>query len=395
MRFVTVACLLLPLCYANPESDAQIPCADETSTATESLPGESATSTGAMTLDSKQDDTGGNTTLDSQQGNGNSSESLRAEWTSQTGNVTVESQPRDFNSSDSSSRWHFPPERKRFNVSDDLRIIGQKSALLYEIEHVHARYAYATYCQSINDYFHWNCNGICQEEASGTRLRFVRIDTSHDIVAHLTFNPDYKSIYLAYRGPTLSTSRQLLHEGIFSKCDWNSNEPARQPRTVPDAARIHAGFEKTYIDQRLPLLKELFKLSLEYPDYRIIFTGHSSGGVYALYSAVDFFDLYGMQDRISVFTYGSPRSGDKTWCNYVESLPFSPRYYRVVKVGDAIPLMPRSLFYKYAECGNLVEYSKEGVPKLCLEGEVESCKTHYNRLTSTENRFYEEYIGTC
>ena len=112
-------------------------------------------------------------------------------------------------------------------------------------------------------------------------------------------------------------------------------------------------------------------------------------------AAIDFFDLYGMQDRISVITYGQPKTGDQTFCNYVDNLPFGSRYFRVVKVGDTTALMPRSIFGRYAECGNLVQYEKNGDKRVCVIGTVRDCKTRYFRLVWKENFYYQDAIGGC
>ena len=55
---------------------------------------------------------------------------------------------------------------------------------------------------------------------------------------------------------------------------------------------IHLGLKNVYSDQRAVLLKYVFELALEYPSYSVIFTGHSTGGAYAVLAAVDFFDQY-------------------------------------------------------------------------------------------------------
>ena len=62
-----------------------------------------------------------------------------------------------------------------------------------------------------------------------------------------------------------------------------------------------------------------------------------------------------MYERVSVFAYGSPRVGNAALFNYVNSLPFSSRYYRVAQVGDSVFKFPRRFFGYSYKCGNLVK----------------------------------------
>ena len=268
------------------------------------------------------------------------------------------------------------------------------SDFFYALEYVHSRYAFAPYCTSISDLYKWNCGEICSHEANTTILDFVHVDPVQDQVVHLTFNPNLHTIYVAFRG-----SETLVNLGTdlnmkLSNCDWNNNEIALKPRNIPFSAKIHSGFEIAYSAMRVQVLSQIHQLSLRFPKYSIVFTGHSLGGALALISAVDYFDKYGMQDRITVVSYGQPRTGDKTWCNYVESLPFSARYYRVVKVGDPIPLMPSTLL-GYSDCGNLVEYEDNIQPRICVEGTVEGCRTEYGTGRPKDHSWYQNWVGHC
>jgi predicted lipase len=103
---------------------------------------------------------------------------------------------------------------------------------------------------------------------------------------------------------------------------------------------VHAGFELGYIRVREPVLNATWNLAQKYPDYQIIFIGHSLGGAIATLSAVDFHDRFGYGDRISLYTFGQPRVGDLHWARYVNKLPFASRMYRVSRRGDPLPHIP-------------------------------------------------------
>ena len=285
---------------------------------------------------------------------------------------------------------------KTFNCIPDSppqRLNEPTEGFFNEIEQIHSRYAFASYCISIAQKYEWNCGSICSQEANSTVLDYVYIDPHFDQVVHITHNHELKSMYVSFRGSRTLMNFKTDMKLSLSNLDWNGKESAKMPRLIPKTAKVHLGFEMVYSEMRLKILRELYPLTLKYPDYRVIFTGHSLGGSLSILAAVDFFDQHGMQDRISVITYGQPRTGDQTWCNYVNMLPFSSRYFRVVKVGDPVPLMPgRAL--GYASCGTLVEYSDSGV-KICSEGDVDTCKTTYVYVRRRDHSWYRNWIGKC
>jgi pimeloyl-ACP methyl ester carboxylesterase len=104
-----------------------------------------------------------------------------------------------------------------------------------------------------------------------------------------------------------------------------------------------------YVRIRERLLKATFNLIEQHPDYQIVFVGHSLGGALATLAAVDFQDRYGYGDRISIYTFGSPRVGNPGWARYVDSLPFGNRMYRIVHRGDPVAhLPPNFLGYEHS-----------------------------------------------
>ena len=284
-------------------------------------------------------------------------------------------------------------KREPSNTSITSHMISWER-LIYEIEHIHARYAHAPYCNSIVDYYRWNCKSICSSEASNTQLKYVQADPNYDQVIHVTFNHDLKSIYVAFRGLKSAINYKTIRQARLSKVDWNSDEPVNQSRNIPHEAMIHLGLKNVYSDQRAVLLNYVLQLALEYPSYSVIFTGHSTGGAYALLAAVDFFDQYGMYERISVFAYGSPRVGNAEWCNYVNSLPFSSRYYRIAQIGDTVFKFPRRFFGYSDKCGNLVQYY-QNTPKFCKWNELQGCERGYNAILLKDNDYYRKAIGSC
>jgi predicted lipase len=155
-------------------------------------------------------------------------------------------------------------------------------------------------------------------------------------------NHKLKAIVVSFRG-TYSwrdiTTNLLVYQ---STADWKSKLQDFLPENnlVPSELRVHAGFELQYVRLRPKIMNATSSLATQYPDYQILFTGHSLGGSLATLAAVDFHDSYGFADRISLYTFGVPRLGDSNWARYVNKLPFAQRMYRFHRKGDPVIRLP-------------------------------------------------------
>ena len=240
------------------------------------------------------------------------------------------------------------------------------------------RYAGAAKCDSIYSSQEWNCGQICNGSlAAKTKLIYAKVDDKIDGAVQVTRNDDLKLIIVAFR--STKTLNNLLQDLKFWKSvpDWNqicgdtedcyaerSNDddhiwteedleksfmvPLTAVRSLPQNVHVHAGFEQQYSRLRdiNPIVKKQADL---YPSYQIICTGHSLGGGMAHLSAADLNDLYGLGDRLSIYSYGQPRVGDQGWAEYLATLPFGSRIFRFAIRGDPIvQLPPRLLGYRHS-----------------------------------------------
>jgi predicted lipase len=96
-------------------------------------------------------------------------------------------------------------------------------------------------------------------------------------------------------------------------------------------------------------IKSLLRL-LNKPDYTIHFVGHSLGGAVASLAAMDVsLHMPEIADRIRLYTYGQPRTGNKEWAEFMSNRPFSNFTRRVTRFRDSVPRLPlRSMgFWHY------------------------------------------------
>lgn len=128
--------------------------------------------------------------------------------------------------------------------------------------------------------------------------------------------------------------------------------------------KVHKGFYRYYKNLQEIVLSHIQKFinSEEYQqkDKEIVFCGHSSGG----YSVLAAFEASFLENcpQISVYTFGSPRIGDRLFAkNFEERVR---RCYRVVNGQDPVPLLPSKIRYKHV--GFLVPLGGKGVKRNSL-----------------------------
>ncbi|KAJ9065373.1 hypothetical protein DSO57_1020226 [Entomophthora muscae] len=102
--------------------------------------------------------------------------------------------------------------------------------------------------------------------------------------------------------------------------------------------KIHQGFKEA-IDALMPLVIEPFKYTLtKYPNYQTVITGHSLGAALATLAASELFRNNILPwERMSLFTYGEPRSGNLAFARWINSQHTT--ITRVVNENDVVPHM--------------------------------------------------------
>ena len=257
----------------------------------------------------------------------------------------------------------------------------------YAIEHIHSRFAFAPYCSSIMEKMTWNCKDVCGGDSNGTIIDNVVVDSAGEPFVQITHNNRLKSVYLGFRGA--QTARlKWVSARIMLRRYTSSNGNLRR-------LRVHAGFRDLYEASRINFIKSLYSTAMKYPEYKIIFSGHSMGGAIAVLAALDFTELYGLGERTSVFTYGQPRVGNSKFCAYLEQQPFYPRYYRIVKQGDPVAAIP-GISLGYADCGNIVEYKESNDTEFCKGTSDQDCgRARLAGSKIDDHDYYRRWIGNC
>jgi hypothetical protein len=215
---------------------------------------------------------------------------------------------------------------------------------------VAAQFAGTTYCDSIFATQTFDCGIPCNGVANNTLLGVARIDPKTTARGMVVYNKSLNTIFVSVRGTiTFEEALQDL-KAWLSKPDFGLKfcKSLFLARFWRPKMMIHAGIEEVYMNLREHLLPKTIEFAKKYEDAKIVFTGHSLGAAVVTLAAIDTHDKYGMADRISVYSFGQPRIGNRAWAEYVDKVDFVSRIYRIRRIGDPVGHLPfKSAFNGY------------------------------------------------
>jgi pimeloyl-ACP methyl ester carboxylesterase len=98
---------------------------------------------------------------------------------------------------------------------------------------------------------------------------------------------------------------------------------------------VHAGFLTAWKEPRTQIISAIKAARTQYPSYKLVITGHSLGGAVATLAAAD---LRAQGIPADLFTYGSPRTGNRQFAEFVSGQ--SGINARVTHTADPVPRLP-------------------------------------------------------
>ena len=133
--------------------------------------------------------------------------------------------------------------------------------------------------------------------------------------------------------------------------EWNDIRADADAASVlaETAGKVHRGFKKE-VDDLWPMLETALMSNVQ----PLWFCGHSLGGAMATICAGRCFLSHIESVPDQLFTYGSPRVGDKRYINFVKLA-----HYRYVNNNDIVPRTP-PVFFGYRHCGSEVYMNRDG-----------------------------------
>ncbi|KAJ2020044.1 hypothetical protein GGI08_001797 [Coemansia sp. S2] len=138
-----------------------------------------------------------------------------------------------------------------------------------------------------------------------------------------------KEIYVSWAGTRRVRSMIIDSMAIFTEF----------PTDIRGSA-VHAGFHDSTNAIYGYILKNILAAATDYPDYNIVFLGHSLGGASAVISALKFVrDNEFIRDSVRVWTFGEPRVGNRRFSEYYTEM-LGGQTYRITNQADIVPHVP-------------------------------------------------------
>jgi len=132
-------------------------------------------------------------------------------------------------------------------------------------------------------------------------------------------------------------------------------------KTKTPHGKLHIGFNH-YVDK---IYTEILSRGMvaKHRNKMVWVTGHSLGAAMATIITYRFATTDNVPTPMGLFTYGSPRVGDRTFINYFNSLPVE--HHRWVNDGDIVTKIPFAPFFYH--CGVMHHIDTDGATTLDYE----------------------------
>ena len=108
----------------------------------------------------------------------------------------------------------------------------------------------------------------------------------------------------------------------------------------PQGAQVHSGFFDAYYSLSSQVIPAVQGYLNEHNDATIIVTGHSLGAAMSTFAALDIKQKIMVNNTFRFYSYGSPRTGNQEFSDYIFSMYPNGSYKRVVHYNDIVPHLP-------------------------------------------------------
>tara|TARA_B100001996_G_C18563061_1_gene555375 strand:+ start:40 stop:924 length:885 start_codon:yes stop_codon:yes gene_type:complete len=142
----------------------------------------------------------------------------------------------------------------------------------------------------------------------------------------------------------------IIFRGTYTFSEFISDIDYSQVAYLNTKMKVHRGFYKIFMNIRNQIKEQLKNIKIE----NIFITGHSLGGAIATLLVADIYKEY---PNTYVYCFGSPRVGDKSFTNLINS---NCNVYNIVNQSDVVTTIPPSVSANFINKKNLYYYSNSG-----------------------------------
>lgn len=232
--------------------------------------------------------------------------------------------------------------------------------------------AASAYCDKY-ELYQWNCK-TCTQNVSEITV----IDDNTRII--MAFDASLQSHFISFRGTSDINN-------------WISDIETRIIYPYFDKRiGVHRGLYYEYLLYKERLVSYVHGLTV---NDLLIITGHSAGSALASLFAYDLVTegLF-LYNNITLFTFGSPRFGNK---EFVKSfVSFDIKYYRITYKKDIVPHLPQE-FFGFLHIPNELWFTSSSIYKLCNDSEIkedDSCSNSCSPFSCNSVNDHLNYLGS-
>ena len=165
--------------------------------------------------------------------------------------------------------------------------------------------------------------GTCR----GSKLIYHNSSKETDGTGFVSIDMTNKLIVIAFRGSK-------------SIDNWAANlDFQMEDVSFCSGSRTHSGFLESWNEVQAGVVDAVKAAQAQYPDFKIVATGHSLGGAMATIATAA---LRTIDIPVDLYTYGSPKSGNEAWAKFLSQTDKGVSF-RVVHKDDIVPTLPPSI----------------------------------------------------
>ncbi|KAL1597012.1 hypothetical protein SLS60_008594 [Paraconiothyrium brasiliense] len=253
------------------------------------------------------------------------------------------------------------------------------------------QYAAAAYCQENNNStdtkvtcVEGNCANV--QAADTNTLTEFENSAKTDATGFVSTDTTNKLIVIAFRG-----SKSI--DNWVANIDFQMEDV----EIFCSGCRAHSGFLESWNEVQDGVIKAVQAAQAEFPDFKVVITGHSLGGAMATIGAAA---LRRIDIPVDLYTYGSPRSGNEEWATFLSGTDKGENF-RVVHKDDVVPTLPPSVPFLmpyahvqpeyYITTGNQVDVTPQDV-KVVPKGDnggmdIPAHLWYFNKISACDGLF--------
>ena len=143
----------------------------------------------------------------------------------------------------------------------------------------------------------------------------------------------------------------IVFRGSKGFRDWIANMKILKSKT--DFGKVHSGFMDAFVVVREKIFTAMVRAREN--NKKLYLSGHSLGGALATIAAADSNFNIGSTPIEGIYTYGMPKTSNRTAANYINS-NFGSRFFRFVNDRDIVTRIPPGSRH----VGRLIHFDKHG-----------------------------------